>query len=109
MNQMFDPKTDGPIIADAPECKRDCNACVRDFEETQRQVEILRVALLNESAAHQESWLKVRDAVRLAIFDVIPGSRLLEEVPGESAEFRQGWDRCREEIQRRVDALLQVL
>lgn len=118
MSRMFDPQSDGPIINHfagckpecVTECRRDCNACLRDFEETQRQVEILRLALRNsDGTEHNESWVKVREAVRQAIFDVVPATRLLDEVPGESVEFRQGWNRCCEEIQRRVDALLVVI
>lgn len=108
MNEMRCRETQGRTSLHTDSCGHDCGACLTDFERTQRAVEDLHIRLLQESADNQRLWLEVRAAMRNTLFDLVPAQRIAG-VPGESAEFRTGWDRCRAEIEHRIRELGKVL
>lgn len=89
-------------------CGHDCSGCLTDFEQTQQQTEQLRVALLHEHSENQQLWLNARGAMRQTLFDLVP-QRRIAGVPGETREFHDGWDRCRAEIEHRIQELLKVI
>lgn len=111
MNDMIEAgcrETHGRTSPHTPRCKHDCQACLTDFEQTQLQVEQLRADLLQETADNQQLWLEARSTLRRTLLDLVPAPRMAG-VPGESSEFLQGWERCRSEVERRIQELAKVL
>lgn len=101
-------RTSRPQAARRQACRHDCCACVHDFEQTQQTAEQLRVELLHEQAENTRLWLEAREAIRRILFDLIP-QRRISGMPGETEGFHQGWDQCREEMERRVQELVKAI
>lgn len=88
-------------LATGPE--RDCSACLADFEQTQARAEQLRIDLVN---AHKASGGPLHiDAIHHALFTMLPGRKGSCQ-QGLPDEYRDGWNRCVDEMETRLKAFL---